>query len=66
MLIVRKANTVKGRAVVTPLTNKWEAAPSILPPRFNSTSGVSQTPIVRSEFSSTSKPKIKGRSSYIG
>lgn len=57
--IATKFYTSRIATVITPYTNSKEVQSSILPPRFNSTSSPSESPIVSPELTSTSGPKLK-------
>jgi hypothetical protein len=56
-LIKRTAQSAKTVAVIVPRDNRWHAAPSVVPSRFNSTSQPRRTSVVRPELNSVSEPK---------
>lgn len=60
-VVSRKVQSAKTAAIIVPRSNKWHAAPSSVPSRFNSTSQPRKTSIVRQDLNSVSEPKHSKR-----
>lgn len=55
-----ETENLQKQVIVLPVTNDWQAVPSVVPARFNSTSEPIQSPIIRPELDSPTELKCSG------